>query len=339
MADRNTHLSQIYQLYAQGQIGDAHNIAQQLSSALPDDPEVRDILHKVRLELLTQKQLDSINVMAANVERNVQSNSQLLAHQIMQEERLQDPLRLEKFGYCSASQNDEDGMLSEVFNRIGTTNKTFFEFGVGNGLQNCTVHFLLQGWKGWWVEIFQPKVEFMRQYFKGALDSGQLVLDDTFINAENIDVVCERLQIPGEIDLLSIDIDGNDYHVFERMTAVQARVVVLEYNARLPPPMKIVGAYDKDYQYQERTYIGASLAALTEMADRRGYQLVGCTIGGVNAIYVRKDLAKDKFALPATADNFYHMPRYQLSFSGGFGAGGFANFGPKHDSSKPWSEQ
>ena len=338
MAKNNDEVEHIHRLKAAGQIGDAHNAAQRLALNFPDDVALQDVLHKLRMELLTKQQLDATIKMGADVERSAQSLAQILTHLVLQEPRLQDPLRLEKFGYSSASQNEEDGMLTEVFRRIGIESKTFFEFGVGNGLQNCTLHFLLQGWSGWWIEIFQPKVKFIREYFDHAISNGRLTIADTFIDAENIDEVCDELGIPSEIDLLSIDIDGNDYHVFERMTAVSPRVVVLEYNPRLPPPMKVVGAYDRGYVYNERTYIGASLESLTEMANRRGYQLVGCSIGGVNAIFVRKDLAQDKFATPATAANFFHSARYQLSFSGGFGAGGFANFGELHDSSKPWPQ-
>ena len=328
MNDKQVVFNEIALLHAQGRLAEAHNLAQDAGKAVPGDPDFVSILNLVRMEFLTNRQNDTLNQIALQMKRNGQTLSQLLVRDILSDTKFDDPLRLERFGYSTASQNEEDGMLTEVFRRIGVKHRTFFEFGVGNGLQNNTLHFLLQGWKGWWIEINQPKVHFMRKNFASAIQSGQLVLDDTPVDAENINAICEKLAIPEYIDLLSIDIDGNDYHVFKAMDRIDARVIVLEYNPIYPPPMKMVGAYDRQYAYDENTYIGASFESLTELAEDKGYVLVGCSIGGVNAIYVKKELAEGKFQLPATASNFYHPPRYQLSFTGGFGAGGKANFGP-----------
>lgn len=326
--DRDGAIRDILALHGSGRLAEAHNLAQEASKALATDGQLFQILHALRLELMANRQNDLLAEMAQTMRREAQCTSQLLVRDILRDSRYDDPKRLERFGYSVASQNEEDGMLMEVFRRIGTTSKTFFEFGVGNGRQNITLHALLNQWRGWWIEINPPKVKYMRNYFAAALASGQLVLDDTPIDAENIDAVCAKLGIPGEIDLLSIDIDGNDYHVFKAMTAVQARVVVLEYNPLYPPPMSLVGAYDKTYSYTGDSYIGASLSPLTRLAEEKGYQLVGTSISGINAIFVRRDLAGDKFASPATPEHLYNAPRYQLSYLGGFGAGASANFGP-----------
>lgn len=331
--DRDVVIKQVTALHAAGRLIDAHNLARDASPVFPGDMVMFEMLNALRLEILANRQNELLGEANQTLRRTAQSVSQSLVRDIQKEEKFADPLRLERFGYSVASQNEEDGMLAEVFRRIGETSRTFFEFGVGNGLQNITFHMLLNGWRGWWIEINQPKVAFMRKYFAAALESRQLVLDDTAINAENIDARCEALGIPSEIDLLSIDIDGNDYHVFDAMTRVRARVVVLEYNPLYPPPMRLVGAYDPTYSYGEQTYIGASLQSLAELAEKKGYRLVGCSISGINAIFVRQDLAAGKFAEPATAAHLYNPPRYQLSFTGGFGSGIRANFGPLHKES------
>ncbi len=328
--EREQLVKAIISLHASQRLADAHQLATEASSIFPGDLTLFNLLSTLRQELIVGRTNELIADTAQTVRRTAQTQSQALVRDILKDPKYDDPKRLERFGYCVASQNEEDGMLAEVFRRIGETNRTFFEFGVGNGLQNITFHMLLNGWKGWWIEIHQAKLAFMRQYFSGALKEGRLVIDDSHIDAENINAVCEKLGIPEEIDLLSIDIDGNDYHVFERMSRVRARVVVLEYNPLYPPPMRLVGAYDPNYSYSEQTYIGASLQSLTELAESKGYQLVGTSISGINAIFVRKDLAGDKFAAPATPEHLYHGPRYQLSFTGGFGSGIRANFGPLH---------
>lgn len=332
-AEKEQLVKKIIALHAAQRLGEAHQLATEASAKFAGDLTLFNLLSSLRQEFMLGRTNDLVSDAAQTLRRTAQTQSQLLVREILKDEKYTDPKRLERYGYCVASQNEEDGMLAEVFRRIGETNRIFFEFGVGNGLQNITFHMLLNGWKGWWIEINQPKLAFMRQYFAGAVNEGRLVIDDSYIDAENINAVCEKLGIPAEIDLLSIDIDGNDYHVFETMRRVRARVVVLEYNPTYPPPMRLIGGYDPNYQYSDQTYIGASLQSLCDLAEKKGYQLVGTSISGINAIFVRRDLAGDKFAFPATAQHLYHGPRYQLSFTGGFGSGIRANFGPLHNAS------
>ncbi len=330
--DRDAALRDILALHGSGRLVEAHNLAQDACKSIGADGQLFQVLHALRLELLANRQVEIIADFSQTLRRQAQCTAQLLVRDILREPKFDDPKRLERHGYSVASQNEEDGMLMEVFRRIGIAHRTFFEFGVGNGRQNITLHALLNGWKGWWIEINPPKVKYIRQYFAKAIAQGQLIVDDTPIDAENINTVCQQLGIPAEIDLLSIDIDGNDYHVFKALTEVQARVVVLEYNPLYPPPMNLVGAYDKNYSYSGDSYIGASLAPLTKLAEAKGYQLVGTSISGINAIFVRRDLAGDKFASPATPEHLYNPPRYQLSYLNGFGAGASANFGPMIES-------
>lgn len=333
IADHEKMIKAIIALHAAQRVADAHQLATEALKKFPGDVALFNLLSTIRQELIMSRNNELLSEAAQTLRRTAQTESQALVRDILKDTKYDDAKRLERHGYCVASQNEEDGMLAEVFRRIGETNRVFFEFGVGNGLQNITFHMLLNGWKGWWIEINQPKLNFMRKYFSGAISEGRLVIDDSHIDAENINAVCEKLGIPEEIDLLSIDIDGNDYHVFDRMSRVRARVVVLEYNPLYPPPMRLVGAYDPNYSYSDQTYIGASLQSLCDLAESKGYQLVGTSISGINAIFVRKDLAKDKFATPATPAHLYHGPRYQLSFTGGFGAGIRANYGPIHPES------
>jgi hypothetical protein len=334
----NNSFNEIFILYLQGRTGEAHDLAVQMLSNDLGNEKLFSIITKLRQEMLVQ---DSRKILNDNLSiqsristiqsRISNSISQSLVLQILQDKKYDNPKRLERYGYSTASQNEEDGMLAEIFRRIGETNRVFFEFGVGSGIQNITFNLLLSGWKGFWIEIDQPKFEYIKSYFRGAINSKQLVVDDTHVNAENINKIINDLGIPQSIDLLSIDIDGNDYHVFKAIKNLDPRVVVLEYNPIYPPPMKIVGAYDANYKYSEETYIGASLQSLVDLLDKKGYQLVGTSIGGVNAIFVKKELAKNKFYEPATAKDLFHQARYQLSFTGGFGAWARPCFGKLHD--------
>jgi hypothetical protein len=130
---------------------------------------------------------------------------------------------------------------------------------------------------------------------------------NAFITVENINrLISEDGGISGEIDLLSVDIDGNDYWIWEKITCIKPRVVVIEYNAKFPPPCEWVMDYDPNHIWDESDKHGASLKSLELLGNRLGYSLVGTNMNGVNAFFVRKDLAKGLFAEPATAENLYH---------------------------------
>jgi hypothetical protein len=225
--------------------------------------------------------------------------------------RYNDPLRLERFGAKVYSQYDEDGIIQEIFRRIGTTNKLFVEFGVESGVENNSLKLLLEGWRGLWIEGSNNYAESIKSRFSDLIDSQRLSLNCSFVTAENINELIGSFAA-GDIDLLSIDIDGNDYHIFEALTVVQPRVVVIEYNAKFPPPISITQVYKKDFVWSGTDYMGSSLEALARLARRRGYSLVGCNFPGINAFFVRDDLVDGKFQAPYTAENHYNVARYFL---------------------------
>ena len=245
---------------------------------------------------------------------------------LLADPRYDDPLRLERFGAKVYSQHDEDGILAEIFRRIGTTNRQFFEFGVEDGLE-CNTHLLLhQGWQGAWAEASEPEAQAIRTRFRLALDAGRLRVAARRVDADTVNAIARELGVPAEADLVSIDIDFNDYWVWKALE-LRPRVVVVEYNAKFPPPMKHVVAHNKDRAWNGSDYYGASLQSLCDLATAKGYTLVGCNITGVNAFFVRTELCDGKFATPATAAQLYQPPRYELFRMGAFEVGHPADFG------------
>lgn len=105
--------------------------------------------------------------------------------------------------------------------------------------------------------------------------------------------------------------DGNDYHIWEAISCVSPRVVCIEYNGRFPPDCEWVMPYFREHTWRENDYFGASLKSLEMLGRKKGYQLVGTNLTGVNAFFVRDDLTKGKFPEPATAENLYNAPKYQ----------------------------
>lgn len=232
---------------------------------------------------------------------------------LLREERFADPLRLERFGHKVYSQNDEDGILREIFRRIGTRSKRFVEVGVEQGVENNTLALLYSGWSGLWVEAVEPYARAIRERFPRWLAEGRLALRNAVVTAENGNAILAAAGVQGEIDLLSIDIDGNDYYILEALSAVMPRVVVVEYNARYAPPIRWRMPYDPDHRWQGSDRFGASLESLNDLMQGRGYALVGCNITGANAFFVRRELAQGKFQEPFSPANHYHPARYFLT--------------------------
>ena len=244
---------------------------------------------------------------------------------LLHEERFANPARLERYGFKVFSQNDEDGILQEILRRIGADHRMFFEFGSGNGLENCTHYLLAQGWSGVWADTDTALADATRKTFESYAES--LRVETAHITAENINSRVDELRLPENLDVLVIDIDGNDYYVWEALEAIKPRIVVIEYNASLPPPVRLVQAYNPELRWNGTRYFGASLMALADLGVRKGYQLVGCNISGVNAFFVRQELARDgAWDRSLSPVELFHPPRFELGF---YGFGGHpAGVGP-----------
>jgi len=227
------------------------------------------------------------------------------------------PLRLEKYGYKVFSQNDEDGIINEIFKRIGTTNKVFVEFGVENGLECNSYYLLMNDWHGLWIEGSKDCCNQIKNNFTVVLDGAKpsLTLINKYITCENINELIESSGITREIDLLSIDIDGNDYHVFKEIDVISPRVVIVEYNAKFPSNFSWIMEYNPTHIWDASDKQGASLKALELLAREKGYRLIGTNLSGVNAFFVREDLAGNLFAEPATAENLYNPGRFAMGMT------------------------
>jgi hypothetical protein len=228
-----------------------------------------------------------------------------------------DPRRLVACGFKQYSQHDEDGIIEEIFRRIGVTNRTFIEFGVGDGMENCTLYLLLQGWNGLWIDGGAISFEGAVRYLAYAVAEKRLQIVDSFITAENIQQLFVRAGVPAEPDLLSIDIDNNDYWVWKAIVDCRPRVVAIEYNASFGPSADCVIPYDSFRIWDRTNYYGASLKALERLGREKGYTLVGCNYTGVTAFFVRDTLLGDAFDGPFVSERLFEPPRYFIRMLGG----------------------
>ena len=233
--------------------------------------------------------------------------------ELLAQDKYKDPRNLNRFEAKIYSQAGEDGIIAEIFRRVGTTSKDFVEFGSGDGRENNTVSLLTtQGWKGLWIEGDNEAVGRARQAFADYVGAGTLRVDPAFITAENIETLFRNAKVAPEFDLLSVDIDRNDYYVWQNIRQFRPRVVVVEYNAIFPPDVEWVVPYDANAWWDLTSRHGASLGALEQLGREKGYALVGCSLSGVNAFFVRADLVGNKFLSPSTAAVHYEPPRYFL---------------------------
>lgn len=209
--------------------------------------------------------------------------------------------QLENFsgaGFKVFSQWDEDGKITWLINKLEITERTFVEFGVQDYTESNTRYLLMaKGWKGLVIDSSTKNCEKIRKshYFWRT----NLAVSQSFVTAENINSLINSSNYSGPIGLLSIDIDGMDYYVWEALTEVEPAIVICEFNPRFSddPLRKIVVPYAADFDrakaHYSNQYFGASLGALVDLASRKGYEFVGLNSGHNNAFFVRIELCKE----------------------------------------------
>ena len=223
--------------------------------------------------------------------------------------RYGDPKRLLRYQCQVNSQSGEDGIIHEIFRRIGAGNRVFVEIGLEDGLECNTAFLIAKGWTGYWID---GRDDSRRTLAAAGVPPERVRAHAAFVTAENAAPLLEGLGVPREFDLLSIDIDQNTYYVWRALRAYRPRVAVVEYNAALPPDLDWKVRYEAARVWDETQNFGASLKALERLGREMGYSLVGCDIAGTNAFFVRDDLTAGKFAEPFTSENHYEPIRYDL---------------------------
>jgi hypothetical protein len=209
------------------------------------------------------------------------------------------------------SENGEDGILLHILSHVGVTDRRVVELGVGDITKcNSTNLALAFGWSGLLLDGSDMLVEAAERFYAGRLPGGGSVRAvRSWLTPENIDSVLAQNGFEGEIDLLSVDIDGNDYWIWKAIKVIDARVVVVEYNASFGSEEVLIARYDERFNRFDLDprgwYHGASLAALENLGRAKGYVLVGCDSSGHNAFFVRRDLASDHFEALSAKDAYY----------------------------------
>lgn len=178
------------------------------------------------------------------------------------------PVDLAQFGRKVTSQNDEDGVVKAIVDRV-PMRRYFVEFGVHPTEGNC-LQLIKQDWNGLFLDG-GSKVEWIKR---------------EFVSASNIMALLRKYQVPDDFGLLSIDIDGQDLWVWQAIE-YKPQLVIIEYNGALPIDKSWSMPYNDKHSWDRTDWYGASLLALSVIGNRKGYTLVYAN--GVNAFFVRSD--------------------------------------------------
>jgi hypothetical protein len=207
------------------------------------------------------------------------------------------------------SQNGEDGVLQEIFRRIGTTNKYFIEVGASPNESNAVFLADVSGWRGTMIDASESESSALITKYTS---SDRVVVTRAFVDAGNINELLAAEAIPSVPDLFSLDIDGNDYWVWSSLEVVRPRVVVIEYNAHVAPALEAVQPNEPAKEWNGTSFFGASLASFRSLASSKGYRLVHCDTSGINLIFVDEStLGQDADFLPED-EVVSRVPNYYL---------------------------
>jgi hypothetical protein len=252
-----------------------------------------------RLETQLGSQTRGMDGRLRHVARNVQS---LVRHEYLDQTALPFPQNVLSQRFHERSQNEEDGITLALIKLVGETNRRFVEIGAGtNGgnsgflAENC-------GWTGLMVDGSPERAKRLVARFgrPGVRARG------AWITVDNINQLVIDSDMSGEIDLLSLDIDGNDFWVWRELNACSPRMVILEFNGAFGPERTVTVPYDAafdraSFRTVTQHYYGASLAAFEWLGRTKGYRLILVEPRGINAYFLRDDVGPDIPAVSAAA--------------------------------------
>jgi hypothetical protein len=265
-------------------------------------------------------EIDRLDSRVARLEAEAVAARRLLALQaedvLLASARHADPLRLSAQRGQMHSQFHEDAAIAAIFARIGTESRVFVEIGVGDGSENTTRALLETGWDGVWVEADANQAATIRATLAHHIAAGRLVLVEAAATADNVTGLVAAALRGRSVDLLSLDVDMNTSHLW-RALDLAPRACCIEYNASIPAPVAWEIPYDPAARWDGTARFGASLKTLEGIGRTKGMSLVGCDIAGVNAFFVRDDLAPGRFPTPFDAETHWEPPRYHLAIRRG----------------------
>ncbi len=218
-------------------------------------------------------------------------NGKILANINSKKEKIES---LDEVEFQVFSQRGEDGIIQYIISKIEIPNKIFIEFGVETYTESNTRYLLINNnWSGLVLDGSEKNINFIKKDF--IYWKYDIVAKQTFITKDNINQLISDYTKTEDIGLLSVDIDGNDYWIWDEINVIKPRIVICEYNSAFGYTKKLTVPYKSDFvrgkAHFSELYFGASLGAFCHLAEQKGYDFIGTTSAGINAYFVRKDLS------------------------------------------------
>jgi hypothetical protein len=199
------------------------------------------------------------------------------------------PIDLDLFSKSVYAQGAEEAMIERIFERVPPRHRFCVEFGASDGQRNSNTALLVRdrGWRGVLIEGAPHRFARLRDAYAHAAG---VRLVEARVQPDNVERIFADAGVPDAPDLVSIDIDGNDYWVWRAIARVRPQVVIIEYNPYYEPPERWVMKYNPEHAWDGTTYYGASLESLYWLGKDKGYELIACDRQGNNAFFVERTL-------------------------------------------------
>ena len=210
--------------------------------------------------------------------------------------------KLSDYEWKIFSQWGEDGIIDFLVSEVSIVNKTFIEFGVENFSEsNCRYLLMKSDWNGFVIDSSQKNIKKLKNsYYFWKYDLQALV---AFIDINNINELLIKSGFERDLGILSIDIDGNDYHILNKIDCFDPRIIICEFNPLFGNDRKITVPYDPKFyrtkKHYSNLYWGASINALRSLLTKQDYTLVGTGMQGGNAYFIKNSLMTDHLRILA----------------------------------------
>lgn len=205
--------------------------------------------------------------------------------------------------YRVYSQHREDGIIDYLLDLIDNDIGKFVEFGFAPLQCNCLNLALNRGFSGLFIDGSEDHCKSATDAYR-TLGLHGVQVRNAFIDKESLNRLISDSGITGEIDVLSLDVDGNDYWFWEVIECIDPRIVVIEYNATFGPNSRVSVPYEANFirydMHSSGFYHGCSLSAIEHLGMAKGYRLVGVDETGVNAFLVKESLCPEVPTVSAT---------------------------------------
>lgn len=209
-------------------------------------------------------------------------------------------------GFRCYSQFDEDGIILYLLTLVGIKNNTVVEICCGNGHESMSANLIINhGFKGYLFDGNSKNIEIAKKFFSKHKECLLVkpTIKNTWIMKDNINKVLSDNEVGGEIDVLAIDMDGVDYHIWEAIDQINPRICIFEVQIIIPHNISVTIPYSKNFDYKKQekkleNFRSMSHLAMNKLSEKKGYTFVGSNKHGFNVFYVRNDLLNNLLPKP-----------------------------------------